>query len=139
HHLAHGVDKHAGIDELAGPELQVGIRKIRLHAHGAGGLVDLIVNDLEAAAIEDGLGVGLERLDRNGPGGEGRIDVFELLLRQGEQNRDRPDLGYDDNADVRSAHQVAFIDHADTGAAVDRGHDAGIVEDGFGIGDGGIV
>src|SRR4029077_17929434 len=78
-------------------------------------------------------------LDRNGPGGEGRIDVFELLLRQGEQNRDRPDLGYDDNARVRSAPQVAFIDHADTGAAVDRRHDAGIVEDGFGIGDGGIV
>ena len=80
HDLAQGLDEHAGIDELARPELQVGVGKIRLHAHGAGGLVDLIVDDLQAAAVEYGLAVRLQRLDADGTGGERGVDVFELLL-----------------------------------------------------------
>ena len=70
HHLAQRVDQHPHIDELAGPELEIGIGKFGLELHRAGGLIDLIVDHQHLAAVERRLAVGAERVDRQRAFGE---------------------------------------------------------------------
>ncbi len=100
---------------------------------------DLIVDHLQHAAIERGLAVRVECLHAHRATRQRAVDLAQLLLRQSEQNRDRPYLGDDDNAGVGGAYQVAFVHHANAGAAVDRRHDGGIVEESLGVGDSGVV
>ena len=70
----------------------------------------------------------------SGAHGERTIDVAELLLRQGEQHRERLQLRDDDDAvRVRGMHDVALVDLADAGAAGDRRNDLGVVEDRLGV------
>ena len=47
---AQRVDQHPHIDELAGPELQIGVGKLTLDLHRAGGLIDLVVDHHNLAA-----------------------------------------------------------------------------------------
>src|SRR5262245_13337203 len=44
HHLFQRVDQQPDVDELAGPELQVGIGKFGLELDGAGRLINLVVD-----------------------------------------------------------------------------------------------
>src|SRR5205085_8392557 len=120
HHLLQRVGQHAHVDELPRPELQVGVGEFRLHAHGPGRLVHLVVDDLQGAAVEHRLAVGVERLDRHlAPCGRG-VDLGQLLLRQREDYGDWPDLRdhHDAGVGVDGTHQVALVDHADAGATV---------------------
>src|SRR5262245_49836135 len=52
HHLFQRVDQQPDVDELTGPELQVGIGKFGLELDGAGRLVDLVVDYPEHAAVD---------------------------------------------------------------------------------------
>ena len=54
HHddLAQRVDQQAHIDELARPELQIGIGKLGLEPDRAGGLIDLVVDHQHLAVVE---------------------------------------------------------------------------------------
>src|SRR5262249_31256532 len=87
------VDQELHVDELAGPKLQALVGKLGLELHRAGGLVDLIVDYHELAAIDHRAVVVAERLHRQRPLCEGPVDLGQLLLRQGEDEGDRPDLG----------------------------------------------
>jgi hypothetical protein len=121
HHddLAQSVHQQPDIDELAGPQLQLGIRELGLHLHGPGGLIDLVVDDLQHTAIDHGLVVAAERLDRQRPLRGRLVDAPQLLLRQAKEHRNRLDLRDDDDAAaaaIASAHDVALVDHADSGA-----------------------
>src|SRR4029453_2556820 len=110
----------------ARPKVEVGVGKFRLHLHGAGSLVDLVVHDLQNAAIDHGLVIAAERLDDQRTARERALDAAQLLLRQAEEHRDRLDLRDDDDgaaAAVATAHDVAFVDLPDPGAPGDRGHD----------------
>src|SRR6185369_11240003 len=117
HDLAQGLREDAHVDELARPKLQVGVGELRLHAYGAGGLVDLVVDDLQRAAIQHGLAVGVECLDRHGATCQRRVDLGQLLLRQRVDDGDGPDLRDHDDAgvEVDAAYEIAFVDHADAG------------------------
>ena len=58
-----GIDPQADIDELSGPQSQLRIGKACLDADRAGGLVHLIVDHLDKAAVNDGQIVGFAGLD----------------------------------------------------------------------------
>src|SRR5262249_3514594 len=101
HHLLQGLNENAHVYELAGPELQVGVWNLTLHAYGAGGLVDLVVHDLQGAAIEHRPAVAVDGLYRHRAGGLSGIDLSQLLLRQREKDLDRPHLVDHDDARIR--------------------------------------
>ena len=81
------VDEQPHVDELPRPKLQVGVGEFRLQLDRAGGLIDLVVDDLQRAAVDDGLVVGAEGVDRQRTLREGLVDLRQLLLRQREDNR----------------------------------------------------
>ena len=124
------LQEKAHVDELARPELQLAVGEVSLDADGARRLVDLVVDDLERALVEHGLAVGLQRLDCERALGARLVDLRQLLLRQREQHRYRAHLGDDDDAGVGSAHEVADVDEAHAGAAVDRRDDGGVADHG---------
>src|SRR5512139_2791235 len=130
HDLLEGVDQQPDIDELPGPELQLGVGKFRLELHGAGRLIDLIVNDPEHAMIDHGIVVGSLRVDIERSFVEGRVHLRKVLLRKIEQHRYRLQLRDHDyrRAGVGRAYIIAFIDHTDAGAAVDRRGDGRVAE-----------
>ena len=132
------VDEQADIDELPRPQLQAGVGKLRLHPDRPGRRVDLVVDDLQGAAIEL-FAVGAERLDRQRLFRLRRVDLKQLLLRQGEEHAHRAQLGDHDDAGIAGTHQVAFVDHADAGAPVDGRDDGGVLQERLGVGDGGVV
>ncbi len=124
HHLLERVGQQPDVDEAARPELQLAVGEFGLELDRAGRRIDLIVDDLELAGLDHGLVVGAERVHRQRAAGERAIDLAELLLRQGEQHRDRLELGDDDDAArVGGVHDVALVDLADAGAAGDRRDD----------------
>ena len=135
HHLLERVDQQPDVDEAARPELQFAVGKFGLELDRAGGLIDLIVDDLELAACRPRSCCRRPNASTgSAPLANARVDLAELLLRQGEQHRDRLDLGDDDDAArVGRVHDVALVDLADAGAAGDRRDDAGVVEDRLGV------
>ncbi len=52
HHLAQRVDQQLDVDELPRPELQIGVGKLALDLHRAGGRIDLVVDHHHLAAVE---------------------------------------------------------------------------------------
>ena len=75
-----------------------------------------------------------------GPRCSAALSRREGLLGQGEDHRDRLDLGDDDDPGrIGRVHVVARIDLADAGAPVDRRADAGVVELRAGVVDGRLV
>ena len=116
-----------------------GVGKLGFHPHRAGGLVDLVVDHLQRAPIERRAAIGVEGFDGERACGLGRVDLRELLLRQGEEYADGPKLRDDHDARVGGAHEIAFVDHADAGAAVGGRQDRRVVEERFGVGDSGVV
>lgn len=140
HGMLQRVDEDAHIDELARPELQLGIVEGRLDLHRAGCLVDLIVDDEQGAGVDDRRIVGVERLDFDRSLGHGAVDRAELLLRQIEDHRDRLNLSdHDDAIRIGGMDDIAGIDGADAGAPIDGRADGRIVERGFGTVYGGLV
>ena len=69
HHqrLRQGLDLEADIDELARPELVVGVGEFGLELERAGGLVDLVVDAGELAGVDYGDAVIAEHVDRERP------------------------------------------------------------------------
>ena len=63
-HLLERIDQQTNVDELPRPELQIGISELRLQLYGSGGLVDLVVDDLEQDMIDDCVIVRTQRIDR---------------------------------------------------------------------------
>ncbi len=128
-HLLQRVDQQPHVDELSGPQLDIGVRELGLQFHRAGRCVDLVVDHGQLAVVDHRIVVGTQRVDRQRSLGEAAIDLVEVLLRQVEQHRDRLDLGDDDDARrAGGVHDVAFVDHAHAGAAVDRGDDGRIAQ-----------
>ena len=69
----------AGIDELAGPKAQVLVGKSGLEPDGAGGGVNLIVNDRERPLVEYGFVVGAQGQDGDRTSGEFLIDGWTFF------------------------------------------------------------
>ena len=139
-HLVQRVDQDPHVDKLPGPQLQVFIGKLGFQLERAGCLIDLIVDHLEAAVIDDAFVILPERVDLDLAGGERLCDLRELLLRQGEDDRDRPQLcEHNDRRSVRALHDIANVDLADAGAPRDRGNDLGPGQIGALIIDSGLV
>src|SRR5690349_2460653 len=90
--LPERVDQQPDVDELAGPELQFGIREFGLELYGAGRLVDLIVDHPEHAAIDHRIVVRALGFDAERALFEGGVHLREILLRQIEKHRDRLQL-----------------------------------------------
>ncbi len=68
------------------------------------------------------------------------VDLGELLLGQGEDHRDRPDLGDDhDPRGIGRMDDIAGIDQPQPGAAGDRRDDAGIGKHRLGVFNGALV
>ena len=132
--MAQGVDQHPHIDELARPKLEIGIGKLGLELHRAGGLIDLIVDHQHLAAVERVLAVGRQCVDRQRAFGHALREIRQVLLRQAEEDRDRPELREDDDAGgVRRPHEIAFVDQADAGATGNRRDHVGVGQDGAGV------
>ncbi len=128
------IDQELHVDELARPELQALVGEFRLELHGAGGLVDLVVDDDELAVVDHGAVVVGERLRIERALGEGAVDRGQFLLRQSEDDRDRPDLGdHHDPGGVGRMNDVAGVDEPQPGAAGDRRDDAGVGEHRLGV------
>ena len=137
---AQRVDQHPHIDELAGPELQIGVGKLTLDLHRAGGLIDLVVDHHHLAGVERALAVGRQGLDRQLAFGHAPGEIGQVLLRQAEEDRDRPQLRQDHDAGgVRTAYEVAFVHETDAGAAGDRRDHVGVAQDGARVVDRGLV
>ncbi len=98
HDLLQRVDQQPHIDELPGPELQVGVGKFGLELHRAGGLVDLIVDDPEHAAVDHRVVVRALRFDRRADLCRRRSLTWERsCCGRVEQHRDRLQLRDDNN------------------------------------------
>src|SRR5215467_15013511 len=129
HHLLERIDQQTNIDELPGPELQVRVWKFGLEFHRTGRLVHLVVDHLERSAIENGVIVRTQGIDRKRALGESSIHLGQILLRQVERHRDRLKLGdHNDRGRTCRADDVALVDLAYAGAAVDRRDDGGVAE-----------
>ena len=103
-----GLQEQPDIDELPGPERVAWVGERCLEADRAGRLIDLIVDQQQRPSIELGLAVTRSRRDRDGPLRHRLRDRLEIVLRQGEHNRDRLKLGHhDDTGGVGGVHDVA--------------------------------
>ena len=112
----------------------------RLDANGAGGLVDLVVDQRYRAAIELVLAIARERRRGHRPALERGAQLPELLLGQSENDRDGLELRHHHHAGgIGRVDDVARVDQADAGAPVDRRGDGGVLELGTGAVDGGRV
>jgi hypothetical protein len=132
HDLPQRLDQHADIDELPGPELQLRVGKLRLHADRAGGLIHLVVDHLQVAAIDRRLAVAATRR-RAAAFREGLVHLLELLLRQVEQHRDRLTWVITTMPLASSACTSCLRRPAAAGAAVDRRGDLGVAQHRAGI------
>ena len=84
------------------------------------GLIDLVVDEGERAFAEFGFVVAAEGENRQRAlAVESPLTSGNASFRQGEDDRDRLDLGDDDEAGlVGGVHDVALIDQPDAGAPV---------------------
>ncbi len=111
-----------------------------LEPGGAGGLIDFIVDQREGALIEYRAAVARQGGDGNRTCGERGAHCAQLLLRQGENHRDRLHLRHHhDPAGAGRVHDIARIDQANSRAAVDRRGDARVVELGARVVDDGLI
>ena len=84
-------------------------------------IVSLPVAIVAPSAFSDG--------DRRRARRELLVDPVDILLRRGEDDRDRLQLGDGDDAGLLpGVHQVALVDEAEAGAPGDRRADGGVVE-----------
>ncbi len=92
-------------------------------------LVDLVVDELEPARPEQGRAVAAEGLDLEPASLHLGRDPRQVVLRKREEDGDGIELGdHHDPAGVAGADQVAGVDEAHAGDAVDRRDDPGVVE-----------
>jgi hypothetical protein len=148
HHrpLRHGGDApavgehQADVDELSRPQSLVGVREGRLESERAGRDVDLVIDHRDLAARQLDLGIVAQRDD-----GERarRLPLAHLVvdvLRHREIDEDRLDLRDADEAGrLGRLDEVADIDQARAGAAIERRADVGIIEIEPGVGDRRVV
>ncbi len=121
--------QHARINVLPGPQRIVRIVEGRLEPHAPGRLIDLIVDEAQSALIEHRAALAGDGGDLDGSAGERPLHGGQLLFRQREDDADGLYLGdHHDAGGRRGMHDVARIDQADAGAAVDRRHDSRVVE-----------
>src|SRR5258708_27038999 len=126
------VDQQSDSDELPGPKPKVWIRQLGLELDGAGGLVDLIVDDHQLTATEHGLGDGVERIYNQTLLVKRFVDLRELLLRQGKDHGDRLDLRYHHySGRSGGTHEIALIDQTDAEPPIERRHDRTKVQQGL--------
>ena len=116
-----GLEQQPRVDELARPEHMRRVGKIGLELDRAGGLQDLVVDERELALVELDLVVVAIGKDRERPLGHLLLDFREVGLRQGEDHRDRLDLGdHDEAVGVGRMDDVALIDLPHAGDPGDR-------------------
>src|SRR5262249_37068936 len=133
HHyrLPQRVDEDANVHKLTGPKLKVAIWELGPQLHRAGGLIDLIVDYYHLAFVERALALGTQGVDRQHAFGHALGEFRQILLRQAEEHRDRPQLREDhDSCRFRAAHEVAGVDQTDARAAGDRRDDFGVGQNG---------
>jgi hypothetical protein len=80
----HGPDLQPNIDELSRPQRLVRVVEPRLQLDRAGGLVDLIIDQLEHTLAQLGFIVAREGSDRQRLAGLGGGNRRQPILRQGE-------------------------------------------------------
>src|SRR6185437_6968167 len=125
-----GADLHARIHHLVGKERVVIVVEHGLQLEGAGRRVNGIVNR-EQVALSEELGVGAVEGGNIGvtTGGELAVDLRQILLGKGEEDRDRLDLGNDRHGlGVAGVDDVAGIHLAEADAAGDGGGDLAVRE-----------
>ena len=103
HHdrLGKGFDLQPDIDELARPQLEIGVGKFGLELQRPGGRIDLVVDAGQLAGVDHRDAVIAEHVDGQRALGGGGVDPHDLLLRQAELHGDRLQLGDDDETGQR--------------------------------------
>src|SRR6185437_820949 len=105
-------------DELAGPELELPIRKFSLQLQGTGRRIDLIVDADQLAGIDNCRSVVSEYIDFEGALRHCCIHTRNLLLRKAELHSDGLKLRNDDKSGrIGRMDDVAPIDLTQARAA----------------------
>ena len=118
------------IDKFSRPQFQVLVRESGLQLHRAGRLIDLVIDHGERAFAER---CGVAAIER-GDGKTARLaalvqQFLQILLRHGEDDRDRFQLRDDDDAArIGGVDDVADIDQPKSRASVDRRFDLRVIE-----------
>ncbi len=112
-----------------GHSVLFGIGEGRLQLDRAGGRVDRVVGRQQRALVEFRLAVRCQGGDRQLPGSHRQADARQGVLRQGEEHRDRMDLGdRHDPCRVPGMHHVARIDLAQADTSLKRRGDGAVAE-----------
>ena len=107
----------------------VGVGELGFETDRAGRRVDLVVDDRQLAGRQQRRAVGGARFDRRRAGGERGGDARQVVLRRGEDDGDRLDLGDGDDAGLlRRVDHVALVDEAEADPAADRRGNRRVVE-----------
>src|SRR6185436_257538 len=123
------VQQQAGIDELPRPQPVVMVWKFRLELDGARRPRDLVVDQQQLSFAKHDLVVLAIGNDLHRPFRHLFLDRRDIGLRKGEEQRDRLDLGDDDETiRIGRMNHVADIDLADTGDAGNGRSQARIAE-----------
>ena len=131
HDLRQGLQQQPDIDVLARPQGVVLVGKGRLEADAAGRLIDQVVDQCQRAFAKSLLVAAAlsEDLERRRRRGHLLDDLLQLILRQGEDHRNRLQLRDDDEAGrVGRVDDVALVDQPDAGASRQRRLDRRVVE-----------
>jgi len=123
-----GVQEQAGVDELVGEQLSVGVREQRLEPHGAGARIDLVVDRQQGPRGEPPLLLAVVGLDRQAfPGLQLVEQPRQAVLGDREDHGDGLKLG-DRHQPVRigRANDVARVHQAQPDSTADRRGDAAV-------------
>ena len=124
-----GRDQHVDMHEFAGPQALIGIGEFGLELNGAGGLIDLIVDEKQMAFGQLLLVVLVKSEDRDLPAQHRFAYRTEVVLRQREYHRTGLDLGQNgERSDIVGMDDVADIDLPESHDAVDRRDDGRKIE-----------
>ena len=125
---------------MPGPELEIAVGEFRLQLQRAGGGIDLVVDALQRAGVDDGDPVIAEHIDQQCALAGGGVDSHDLLLRQAELHRDRLQLGNDNKTGyVGRVNDVALVDLAQAGAAGQWRNDLGVAKHRLHVVDRGLI
>src|SRR5271157_980749 len=129
HHIRRSARQQPDVEELAWPQGAILVGESALDAHRARSLRDLVVENRQRALGQLPVVVPAHREDADRTGFQRGPDGGELAFRQGEDDRDRLELSYDNEAGcIGRMNDVALIHQPDAGSAAQRRGNCRIAE-----------